>query len=282
MNKRKIISSLNKIANKLDIYKFTKEADAITKIMIKIASSEYDKIMQDMSSEDDSITSQIKARDLKTHEIIITYIIHEKEIQGQKRFLTTESQTKIIKSAAIEYILMKHNLDTGDDFSIKLQAKNPRSNEKMWEVEYEVKLLPEDDVKLIPNPQISKENYKMQDITEKTGSDHFRQLIQEAMQQAKLKMEQKQEIVDPELQEIIEGLKKYPGDAREKAYNISMEIIRDLYRSGGFDMNDPNIENMAKEIADYFTQSNNQSAEGLKEIIDDVIYEKFPKYPEEE
>lgn len=282
MNKRKIISSLNKIANKLDIYKFTKEADAITKIMIKIASSEYDKIMQDMSSEDDSITSQIKARDLKTHEIIITYIIHEKEIQGQKRFLTTESQTKIIKSAAIEYVLMKHNLDTGDDFSIKLQAKNPRSNEKMWEVEYEVKLLPEDDVKLIPNPQISKENYKMQDITEKTGSDHFRQLIQEAMQQAKLKMEQKQEIVDPELQEIIEGLKKYPGDAREKAYNISMEIIRDLYRSGGFDMNDPNIENMAKEIADYFTQSNNQSAEGLKEIIDDVIYEKFPKYPEEE
>lgn len=282
MNKRKIISSLNKIANKLDIYKFTKEADAITKIMIKIASSEYDKIMQDMSSEDDSITSQIKARDLKTHEIIITYIIHEKEIQGQKRFLTTESQTKIIKSAAIEYILMKNNLDTGDDFSIKLQAKNPRSNEKMWEVEYEVKLLPEDDVKLIPNPQISKENYKMQDITEKTGSDHFRQLIQEAMQQAKLKMEQKQEIVDPELQEIIEGLKKYPGDAREKAYNISMEIIRDLYRSGGFDMNDPNIENMAKEIADYFTQSNNQSAEGLKEIIDDVIYEKFPKYPEEE
>ena len=282
MNKRKIISSLNKIANKLDIYKFTKEADAITKIMIKIASSEYDKIMQDMSYEDDSITSQIKARDLKTHEIIITYIIHEKEIQGQKRFLTTESQTKIIKSAAIEYVLMKHNLDTGDDFSIKLQAKNPRSNEKMWEVEYEVKLLPEDDVKLIPNPQISKENYKMQDITEKTGSDHFRQLIQEAMQQAKLKMEQKQEIVDPELQEIIEGLKKYPGDAREKAYNISMEIIRDLYRSGGFDMNDPNIENMAKEIADYFTQSNNQSAEGLKEIIDDVIYEKFPKYPEEE
>lgn len=282
MNKRKIISSLNKIANKLDIYKFTKEADAITKIMIKIASSEYDKIMQDMSSEDDSITSQIKARDLKTHEIIITYIIHEKEIQGQKRFLTTESQTKIIKSAAIEYVLMKHNLDTGDDFSIKLQAKNPRSNEKMWEVEYEVKLLPEDDVKLIPNPQISKENYKMQDITEKTGSDHFRQLIQEAMQQAKLKMEQKQENVDPELQEIIEGLKKYPGDAREKAYNISMEIIRDLYRSGGFDMNDSNIENMAKEIADYFTQSNNQSAEGLKEIIDDVIYEKFPKYPEEE
>lgn len=268
MKRRKIISSLCKIANFLDKNSFINEADKITKIMIKIANNDdVSKIFNDIES-DDNLISQINERDLRSHKIIFEYDINNNEIIDKKEFVTTVTKADIIKRAGLEFVIDSNNLSNGDNFIINIKAINPRNNEKIWEVEYNVSVLDDEKISFDANPMIAKINYEIEDITELSGSDFIRDIVERAQKQTQK--------YDPALESVRENLGNFPGDAYEKAYNIGLEEARDMYKMYGLPLDDPNIDEMAKVIAQEYSQSEDKSEEKLSLIINQVMMEMMP------
>lgn len=271
MKKSKILSSLNKIANILDQNKYVKEADQITNVMIKISQNEDDisKIFRDMSSNDDKITSEINERNLRTHRIVLEYMINDNGVNNQKQFITTVTKTNIIKRAALEYVIDNNNLKSGDSFTLNIKAINPRSQNKIWEVEYDVSVYDDEKISFDANPLISKHNYDMQDITEYAGSDFIKDIVERSMNQPSQE--------DPSLKSVRENLISFPGDDYEKAYNVGLDEVREMYRMYDLPLDDPNIDEMAKEIAERFSNSDDKTEENLNLIIDMVMMEMMPE-----
>lgn len=269
MKRVKILSSLNKIASILDKNRYVEEADKITEIMTRIANNDdISKIFDDMYSDDDRLTQQIKERDLKSHNIIIEYFINDDEINAKKQFTTTVTKADIIKRASIEFVIDTNNLSNGDYFTVNIKAINPRSDEQIWEVEYDVEVEENEKISFYANPMIAKINYDIEDITEISGSDFINDIVERAKKQPPRE--------DPTLEPIRQNLRNFPGDAYEKAYNIALEEVRDMYTMYGLPLDDPNIDEMAKVVAQEYSQSEDKSEQKLNLIIDEVIMEMMP------
>ena len=265
MKSRKILAHLEKIANILDENFMSNEADQITKIMLKIANSNEEAIiLNDIYSSEDKVTNQIQERDLKTHKILLEFQINEDSETITKEFNTKITNADLIKRASIQFVIDSNNLISGDAFTINIKAINPRSNNKIWEVEYFIEIEDDDKISFDASPLIPKQNYEIEDITEHSGSDFISDIVKRSIQQSK-------NIEDPTIQSARQMMKDMPGDLYEKAYNTALEELRShmMFESGEVDSD--LIDRKAKEIAQRFINSNNKTAEFLNELIDEVI-----------
>lgn len=249
MNKRKILANINKIANDLDNKLFHKEADQLTKIMIKIAS--------EFSNDDfEELMNQFRLK--------VTYSQKGEEPKVEE-ISTSRHNTKEIRELIFEFISRKYNLKNVENIEVhyEISARSPKLNNIIWEVGFDI-------TKKLGSLDIKKdETFDDADYDEFSLKDREKMLMIYSnvfkSSQGMPRMP-KEEPITP----------SYSNDPRENAFNHALEELKN-----SIDIHDDNpLESVSEEtliqkankIADEYMKIPNRTDADLEELILDEIY----------
>ena len=275
MNKRKILSSINKIANELDNNSLHQEADQLTKIMIKIASEFSDEDFKELLERSkkpqplENVDDSLSVHNPKVYRIKMSYEIIDTEIKETETYLTEEKSIDQLIVNSVKFIRRKHNLKLSDDVSIhlELRAENPRTEREIWAGGYDYKQS-DGEVDLEEDKRgFREENYEAENIDDGESFMETARKIMEQMQRGELPAAR-----DP-LEEAVErGMRSFPGDEYEKAYNTALEDIQSAFEYEERKPTSQQMADKAKEVAETYIANENRTPQDLVRLCDDAIY----------
>ena len=249
MNKRKILANINKIANDLDNNLFHKEADQLTKIMLKIAS--------DFSNDDfEELMNQFQLK--------VTYYQKGEEPKVEE-ISTNRNNTKEIRELIFEFISRKYNLRNVENIEVhyEISARSPKLNDIIWEVGFDI-------TKKLGSLDIKKdETFDDADYDEFSLKDREKMLMIYSSVIKSSKGMPRMPIEEP-----IKP--SYSSDPRENAFNHALEELKnsiDIYNDNPLETtSEETLIQQANEIADEYMKIPNRTDADLEELILEKIY----------
>jgi len=277
MNKRKILARINKIAHELDQNLFHKEADQLTKIMVKIASEFSDEDFKELLKKSrekpqplESVDDSLSVHNPNVYRIKMLYHIIDTEIKETEIYLTEEKSVDKLIVNSIKFIKSKHNLKLSDNLQIhlELRAENPRSEREIWAGGYDYKqengnVDLEEDRRGFPE-----DNYEAENIND---AERFMDVAQRVMEQ--MKRGELQPKPDPVQQAINEKMLSFPGSEYDRAYDTALDEIDSTFTFEDKKPTPEQITAKAKEVAEAYVKNPNRNRAYLMSLIDDAVYD---------